>query len=134
MKQSRKEEDVVYVGIDDPVSLRREVLEASKSLVSVLKGQHGTRDARAAKHKRIEELRNKVTEIGELVAEAKQMLPQTEKISLPEEKKETIVKAKKPAAAATKTKAPALPKARAEAHIDKFEMELQDIEKKLQSL
>ena len=54
MKPQRKEEDVVYVGIDDPVGLRREVLEASKSLVSVLKGQHSLRDARVTKHKLIE--------------------------------------------------------------------------------
>lgn len=134
MKTARKEEDIVYVGIDDPVSLRREVLEASKSLVSVLKGQHSQREARTAKHKLVEELRNKVTEIGELVAEAKQMLPQTEKINLPEEKKETVAKAKKQAIAPTKTKAPALPKARVETHIDKFERELQDIENKLKSL
>ena len=130
MKSSKKEEDIVYVGIYDPVSLRREVLEASKSLVSVLKGQHSLKDARATKHKLTEELRNKVTEIGELVAEAKQILPHMEKINLPEEKKV----AKPTKAAATKTKAVSAPKARAEAHIDKFERELQDIEEKLKSL
>lgn len=133
MKQARKEEDVVYVGIDDPVSLRRDVLEASKSLVRVLKGQHGLNEARATKHKLIEELRSKVTEIGGLVAEAKQLLPKTE-ISLPTERKETAVKAKKIVAAATKAKSPALPRPRAEAHIDKFERELQDIEDKLKAL
>lgn len=133
MKASKKEEDIVYVGIDDPVSLRKDILEASKSLVRVLKGQHGLGEARATKHKLIEELRNKVTEIGRLVAEARQMLPKME-MQLPEEKKETIAKAKKSASAATKMKAPALPKPRAETHIDKFERELQDIEDKLKSL
>ncbi|MBI2176013.1 hypothetical protein HYU40_01525 [Candidatus Woesearchaeota archaeon] len=131
MKASKKEEDIVYVGIDDPVSLRRDVLEASKSLVRVLKGQHSLSEARATKHKLIEELRNRVTEIGQLVAEARQLLPQTG-TSLPEEKKESAVKAKKPAA--PKTKVQALPKPRAEAHMDKFERELQDIEDKLKSL
>ena len=132
MKPSRKEEDVVYVGIDDPVGLRREVLEASKSLVSVLKGQHSLRDVRITKHKLIEELRNKVTGIGELVAEAKQLLPHTEKLNLPEEK--VTKPAKAATAAAKKTKAVSAPKARIETHIDKFERELQDIEKKLRSL
>lgn len=133
MKASQKEEDVVYVGIDEPVSLRREVLEASKSLVRVLKGQHSLNGARATKHKLIEELRNKVTEIGHLVAEARKLLPQTG-TSLPEEKKERAVKAKKIVASATKMKASTLPKPRAEAHIDKFERELQDIEDKLKEL
>lgn len=133
MKASRKEEDVVYVGIDDPVGMRRNILEASKSLVRVLKSQHSLREVRITKHKLIEDLRNKVTEIGQLVAEAKQMLPKME-INLPEEKKETVVKAKKSVAAATKTKAPALPKAGIEPHIDKFERELQDIERKLKEL
>lgn len=133
MKASKKEEDIVYVGIDDPVSLRKDILEASKSLVRVLKGQHGLRDVRTTKHKLIEELRNKVTEIGRLVAETRELLPKTE-ISLLEERKETAVKAKKIVAAATKAKSPALPKPRAEAHIDKFERELQDIEDKLKSL
>lgn len=129
MKAPKKEEEIVYVGIEDPVSMRRDILEASKSLVRVLKGQHGLREAKATKHKLIEELRNKVTEIGELVAEARHMLPKME-MSLPEEKKERAVKAKKPAA----SKAPAMPKPKVEAHIDKFERELQDIEDKLKSL
>ncbi len=131
MKAPKKEEEIVYVGIEDPVGMRRDILEASKSLVRVLKGQHGLKETRTTKHKLIEELRNKVIEIGELVAEARLMLPKME-MSLPEEKKESAVKAKKPAT--IKMKAPALPKPRAEAHIDKFERELQDIEDKLKSL
>ena len=130
MKASKKEEDIMYVGIDDPVSLRREVLEASKSLVRVLKGQHNLRDVRTTKHKLIEDLRNKVTEIGQLVTEARQMLPKTE--MLPEEKKEMPIKTTK--AAAPKTKPAIQPRARIEPHIDKFERELQDIENKLKSL
>ena len=122
----------MYVGIDDPVSMRRDILEASKSMVRVLKGQHSLRDARTTKHKLIEELRNKVTEIGQLVAEARQMLPKME-MQLPEEKETKIPKIAK-AATATKTKAVSAPRARIEPHIDKFERELQDIENKLKSL
>ena len=131
MKASKKEEEIVYVGIDDPVSLRREVLEASKSLVRVLKGQHSLRDVRTTKHKLIEDLRNKVTEIGQLVADARQILPKME-MPLPEEKKEMPVKITK--SAAPKAKPAIQPRARIEPHIDKFERELQDIENKLRSL
>ena len=129
MKASKKEEDIMYVGIDDPVSMRRDILEASKSLVRVLKGQHSLRDARTIKHKLIEDLRNKVTEIGQLVADARQMLPKME-MQLPEEKEIKVPKI----TAATKTKEANAPRARIEPHIDKFERELQDIEEKLKSL
>ncbi len=136
MKPAGKEEDVVYIGIDDPTNLRRSILETSKALVQVLKGQNSLREARTAKHKLIEELRHKVTEIGELIIGAKQIMPQMEKINLPKEKKETIKAVKAaPAARAVKIKQPApAPKAKVEAHIDKFERELQDIENKLKSL
>ncbi len=130
MKPAKKEEDVVYVGIEDPVSVRRDILEASKSLVRVLKGQHGLKEARTTKHRLIEDLRNKVTEIGQLVAEARQMLPKME-MKLPEEKE---AKAPKLKVAAAKTKAASAPKPRVEAHIDKFEREIKDIEEKLKSL
>ncbi len=130
MKPAKKEEDVVYVGIDEPVSVRRDILEASKSLVRVLKGQHGLKETRTTKHKLIEDLRNKVTEIGQLVAEARQMLPKMG-MKLPEEKE---AKAPKPKIAAAKTKPASIPRPRVEAHIDKFEREIRDIEEKLKSL
>lgn len=127
-KQGRKEEDVVYVGIEDPVSVRKDILEASKSLVHVLKGQHNLSGLRAAKHKMIEELRGRMAELARLIAEAKGMLPNMENSSLPAEEKPVTVSntaGKKPRpAAATEI----------ESHMDKFERELNDIEQKLKSL
>jgi len=130
-KEEKKKEDVVYVGIDDPVSLRRDLLEASKSLVHVLKGQHSLRETRNEKHKLIEQLRGMVTEINVLLDDAKSLLPEAGVDLPPEEKPRKIV-----VVAAPKVRKPATPPvpSKTEIHVDKFEKELRDIEDKLKSL
>lgn len=130
-KQEKKEkgEDIVYVGIDEPVAVRRNLLEASKSMVRVLKGQHNVSLIRAEKHRLIEELRAKVNEISQLVTAARQALPQMDESTLP---KPAVPKAEKPKMAPQPR--PAAPARKAESHMDKFEKELHDIEDKLKSL
>lgn len=129
MKQGKKEQDSVYIGIEDPIAVRRQVLEASKSMVRMLKGQHGLRELRATKHRMIEELRGKIGSINELIAEAKRLMPQTTLLA-PERKPE----GKKATATPRQAKEKASETPRGEGHMDKFERELQDIERKLQSL
>ncbi len=131
-KPARKEEDIVYVGIDDPIAVRRDILEASKSMVRVLKGQHSVNAIRMAKHKFIEELRGKVTELNRLMVEARHMLPHMEEASLPAPA--AVPKAEKPRPAPQPKAIPAAHTRQAESHMDKFERELQDIEDKLKSL
>lgn len=130
-KKQDKSENAVYVGIDEPVAVRRNILEASKSMVRVLKGQNNAHLARMEKQKLIEELRAKVSELNHLVTEARHMLPHTEDASLPAHPSPKARKAgpahPRPAPAAATNREPA-------PTMDKFEKELQDIEDKLKSL
>ncbi|MBI2549732.1 hypothetical protein HYV83_00960 [Candidatus Woesearchaeota archaeon] len=137
MKAAKRENDIVYVNIEDPVSVRRDILEASKSLVHVLKSDSSLKELRTAKQKAVETVRTRIGEITELVNEARQLMPHMDAAHLPaEEKRPVVVKAAKPAAREGKQKPAqaAAQRAPIEHHIDKFERELQDIEKKLKSL
>ncbi|MBI3036379.1 hypothetical protein HYY73_01295 [Candidatus Woesearchaeota archaeon] len=136
MKTPKKEDDIVYVNIEDPVSVRRDILEASKSLVHVLKSDNSLKELRAAKQRAVETVRTRIGEITELVNEAKRLMPHTDLAQLPAEEKRPAAKAAKPASRESKQKPAqaAAQRAPIEHHVDKFERELQDIEKKLQSL
>ena len=122
---AKKEDNFVYVGIDDPVSVRRDVLEASKALVHVLKGAHNLRETRIIKQKLTEELRVRLSELGELVLHVQQLLPK-----MPELPKEEKAKPVKPQPKPIPQPRPAS----TAPHIDKFERELEDIERRLKEL
>lgn len=131
-----KSDAVVYVGIEEPINLRRALLESSKSMVHLLRGQQNVAQLRAAKHKSVEDLRNILAQINELVTQAKQLVPPRETINLPmpeKEEKAEKVKVVKAKAKPVPVKKPKLA-VRVEAHVDKLERELQDIEKKLKTL
>src|SRR3990167_11141906 len=79
-KMVKNEQDVVYIGIDEPAVVRKGLLEASKSLVHILKSQHNLLETRAVKQKGVEELRTTISEINEMLAVVKQLMPHTEKL------------------------------------------------------
>lgn len=137
MKAAKREDDIVYVNIEDPVSVRRDILEASKSLVHILKSDNSLKELRTAKQKAVEAVRTRIGEITELVNEARQLMPHMDAAHLPaEEKMHTVAKAAKPTARESKQKPTqaAAQRAPIEHHLDRFERELQDIENKLKSL
>ena len=138
-----KKEDLVYVNIENPADVRRALLEASKSLVHILKGQHSIKQLRAPKHRMAEELRSILAQINELVAQAKQLMPELDAAALPQEPRPTqkmgkVATAKRKSAAARKQPVAKESKiaqpAPAEDHIDRLERELRNIEQKLKSL
>ena len=139
-----KKEELLYVGIDEPVTLRRALLESSKSLVHLLKQQQNLKQLRTSKQRKVEELRGLVVEINELTAQAKQLMPKMEGLQLPAEEREPKMKAAKAAKASAAGAAVAQPKKlmpkisapsfHAESHMDKLERELRNIEEKLKSL
>ncbi|MEK6854084.1 MAG: hypothetical protein AABX60_02000, partial [Nanoarchaeota archaeon] len=65
-----KKDELLYVGIDEPVTLRRALLESSKSLVHLLKQQQNLKQLRNSKQMKVEELRGLVVHINELAAQA----------------------------------------------------------------
>ena len=134
-----KKDEVVYVGIEEPVPLRRTLLESSKSLVQLLKGQQNVEQIRDTKQRAIEELRSMLTQITELVVQAKQLMPQADTISIPvaveEVRPPKVEKANvKPQATGAKKTKPLTKTVIVDTHVDKLERDLREIEKKLKSL
>ena len=125
---AKNEQDVVYIGIEDPSAVRRGMLEASKSLVHILKGQHNLIEIRVLKQKGIEELRTTITDINEMLVAVKQLMPHTEKLNLSAGTRRTEGASKRTGKAGPAAGSPINSK------VDKFEMQLQDIEDKVKSL
>ena len=123
----KNEQDVVYIGIEDPSAVRRGILEASKSLVRILKGQHNLIETRTLKQKGIEEIRTTITEINEMLVAVKQLMPHTEKLNLSTGARHAEG-SKRPGKAGPTDNSPL------NSRVDKFEMQLQDIENKLKEL
>lgn len=91
----KKEEDDFFVGIEDPVELRRTVLEASKTTVETLQRYEKFKENKTKKIRHIESLKKTMTEIQKLNNKLKNILPKT-KLRIPSEllertKKEELV-------------------------------------------
>jgi len=64
-----------YVGVKEPVSLRRNLLESSKGIVQNLKDYEKLKLIREEKYKKILEFRDKINEILTLLSGLKEHLP-----------------------------------------------------------
>jgi len=137
-KKSEKDE-VFFVGITDPIELRRTLLEASKDIVQDLQHFQQYVGARRERKKLVEELKHEMVEIHRLVGSLKKELPsvaiRAQKVPLPQH--EEVPKKKKKQHHKKKAKAPKkLPgMKKQEVHeLEKLESELTDIESKLGGL
>ena len=61
-----------YVGVKEPISLRRNLLESSKSVIQRLKDYENLKLIRIEKHKKILEFKDKINEILVLLSELKE--------------------------------------------------------------
>ncbi len=88
-------EESMYVGLIDPVDLRKDLLNSSKIIISSLRKYEAFQQLRAEKETRVSELRKSVREINILIKRLKQMLPETAAgpadISVPEMRSEAII-------------------------------------------
>jgi len=64
-----------YVGVKEPVSLRRNLLESSKSIVQSLKDYEKLKSIREERHEKILEFKNKIDEMTILLSDLKEHLP-----------------------------------------------------------
>jgi len=110
-----KEEDIYYVGVTDPVELRRSILENSKSIIGFLKKYEDLKALRSKKTVMMIQLKDEVDDIRKLVARVKRDLPKSKL-----RQAEAMAKVKKPVAA--------------KFDLDDLEDELGDIENKLNRL
>ncbi|MBW2998621.1 hypothetical protein KY321_03710 [Candidatus Woesearchaeota archaeon] len=85
-----------YVGIRNPVEIRRSILETSKDVISNLKTFEELREIRIEKFSLIEEYNSELEDLKKLIAKLKRIFPKN-KISVdnkPKEVKKKVVKQK----------------------------------------
>ena len=125
----KEKEEPVYVGIADPIEIRRALLESSKSLIKILQENESRREKRASKHRLIADFKETMKDLTSLMVQMKSQLPKVRMSSLPKKPKPAPVEA-------SPVVKPHIPKPRP-VHLSetqKLEKELKDIEDKLSKL
>ncbi len=82
-KKEKKKEEVFFVGVNEPVEIRRNILEASREMVLLLQMYEKFKSVRDEKRHEMEKLRGLVREIALLVSRLKRHLPKTNLRALP---------------------------------------------------
>jgi len=135
-------EEIFYVGIRDPIEIRRSLLESSKDMVHSLQRFERFKSVRKEKHESIQELKELMGHIKKLVTQLKSVLPENDlRVELGKEKqKYTAKKSQVTTQKVKKEKAPKVkevkeritPKEMSE--LEKLEAELSAIEGKLSEI
>lgn len=141
-KKEENKEEVFFVGMKDPIEIRRSLLESSKEMVQYLQRAERFKKVRAEKAEEIAKLKATIREIHSLVRKLKAKLPKTkiraklhshekkyEKEAVTEKLAEEII-VKKP----VKATAPKVEKKKSETELEKLEKELGEIESRLTRL
>ncbi|MCP3683024.1 MAG: hypothetical protein GY861_10065 [bacterium] len=154
-KASVKEEEQFYIGLTDPNTVRRSLLESSKSIVQSLQRYEKVRDIRKQKESEIENFKAIVKDLMKTIAELKADMPPIDLTKIPREddahidEDEKKLMAEKKAAKAkpkpvkkapvkkapVKKAAPPPPPVKKEVPVmEKLEDQLNDIESRLKKL
>jgi len=125
-----KETDVFYIGVKEPSSIRRTLLESSKTIVEGLQRYENFKMIREQKEAEILMFKEDIREINKLMTKLKAFLPKTKL-------KEIVRKEKK--RKAKKIEEKPIPKIKIEEKVNptelqKLESDLADIERKLARL
>jgi hypothetical protein len=136
MKAANKAE--YFIGIDEPLQLRKNLLETAKLSVYCLRGQHRLRALGKQKVAVLEQLNANIDAIEKLMEQVRDAMPEHSQETVPESakrffEKEKAEKAKK-AAAKKVEKSPELPVESEKNEIELLERKLALIEKKLNKL
>lgn len=136
LRMEKKSEDMLFVGVRDPEGVRRNILESLKGVVESLQRFEKFKETRKDKIDHVNKLGKIIKEVGKLVLDLKNALPEAKiravKTSKQEpkeknrEKKKTVIGQKAKQAEETKTKPLT--------ELQKLESELNEIESKLSSL
>ena len=77
MPEKKGEEETFYVGIKDPIEIRRSILESSKDIVQYLQRAERFKAIRAEKAEQLAKLKETVRELQSLVRKIRAALPRT---------------------------------------------------------
>lgn len=119
-KHKQKEEEVFYVGIKDPVEIRRDLLEATKDAIVIIKTYENIKSLRAEKAKQVLAMQEIIKQLNVLMNKLKRSLPETRVRKKPHAEIKEETEEKKPHKKLTE--------------FEKLEAELQAIETKLSHL
>lgn len=149
MSDSKKKHEVFYVGVKDPIEIRRSILESSKELVQLMQDFEKFKEMRDTKIKLKEELKKEVNDVQSLMRKFKSKLPKTEvrvklfrehTVANEEEEEEVPTKKSKGKKSKSKSKGRKIKKVKVApkkvvkknlSELDKLESELKKIEDKL---
>jgi len=120
-----KKEESYFVGVSDPIEVRRNILESSKNMIHVLQKYERFKTLREKKIENITRLNQTIKEINTLISKLKAELPKPPKRKKAfKEEKEEEVKGKPTERKPTKEKS----------ELEKLEEELNKVEEKLTHL
>jgi uncharacterized coiled-coil DUF342 family protein len=117
------ENDVFYAHLDQPVEIRKHILESSRQIVQLLQRYESVRDIRVQKSAQVVKLRKNFRELTVLINKLKQEMPKVNARVKIRQEASPVVKTK--TASGKKTRAVNAPA------IQKLEEELKMIESKL---
>ena len=82
-KQKKEKKEVFFVGVKEPVEMRRNILEASREMVLLLQMYEKFKTVREEKRRNIDKLRGMIREIALLASRLKKHLPKTDLRAMP---------------------------------------------------
>ncbi|MEA2038162.1 MAG: hypothetical protein U9O94_11750 [Nanoarchaeota archaeon] len=123
----KKEENPLFVGIENNSELRRNLLECSKGILESLKSYESFKSAKKEKHRLIEKFKSNVRDISKLINKLKTAMPKVKEVGIKKPGKKVVKKEENPLPAKVEG-----PKEKTE--LEKLEAELNDIEGKLNTL
>lgn len=127
----KEEEDLFYIGIKEPTSVRRELLETSKLIVQLLRRYEKFKLLKSEKADEIVKLRDAVNDMNSLFFKLKAELPKTKlRNKVPEEEAEE--KSKKTKKGKKEAREPA--ERAKKSDVDELEDQLREIEARLGNL
>ena len=133
MPKEKEEGSVFYVGVKDPIEIRRSLLESSKEMLQYLQRAEKFKAVRKEKAEQIAKLREIMKEITGLVRKLKSQLPKTG-LRTKAVKKEKPKKAKKKEKVEKEAPPPEVEKPAEMTELEKLESELGEIEGRLTKL
>ncbi|MBN2052333.1 hypothetical protein JW756_02415 [Candidatus Woesearchaeota archaeon] len=132
-KKNEEEGQEFFMRLDNPNTFRRNLLEASKMTLSVIKQTHKVSQIRELKHEVINTIAKEVKELKLLVQKAEELMPNYNKAELKKYFPEPAIPKEQPAIKTEKSDYKPKPKAPS-SEMDKITRAIEDIQKKLQSL
>lgn len=129
--------DVFFVGVKDPIEIRRSLLESSKEMVQLLQRYEKFKQVRAEKISNIERLKSDMKKLKQLVSQLKRALPKTDlrikaTASVPEMVQKPVVVNTTQKVEKSKSKPKVVVKKATE--VERLEDELDMIERRLSNL